>query len=94
MAPLSTSLTNVLAPALQLPARERLQLIERLVESMADELPPVEDAPQEHWGKSLNALLETLDLSEWEAIDDPEAWLQARRENATRQRLGDWGLEQ
>jgi hypothetical protein len=43
--------------------------------------------PDEHWGKALIRLLDTLDMSDWEAlkIDDPVEWVKTiRRESNSR----------
>ena len=39
----------------------------KLVETLGD--PPEQISEEEHWGRKLNALLDTLDMSEWEAIE-------------------------
>ena len=54
----------------------------------ADEQPPVE-----HWGKALNRLIDSLDMSGWEAleIDDAVEWVRKQRDDERKQRLGDWG---
>jgi hypothetical protein len=51
--------------------------------------PPVE----EHWGKALNRLMDSLDMSDWEAmdIDDPVEWIKQQRAQEIKRRLGDWG---
>jgi hypothetical protein len=38
--------------------------------------------PDEHWGKALIRLLDTLDMSDWEAlkIDDPVSWVKTLRQ--------------
>jgi hypothetical protein len=43
---------------------------------MADGVPVIK-TPAEHWGQALIRLLDTLDLSDWEAlkIDDPVEWV-------------------
>jgi hypothetical protein len=53
---------------------------------MADGLPVIE-TPTEHWGQALIRLMDTLDLSDWEAlkIDDPVEWVKTlRREDESR----------
>jgi hypothetical protein len=82
---------HVLVQALELSPHERLRLIEQIAASVGGELAKEKHVAEEHWGKSLNAFMKTLDMSEWKEIDDPEIWLQEQRENALRERLGDWG---
>lgn len=82
-------LGEVLAQALRLSTKERMQLIERVAASVETEMTASEpQSVAQHWGKSLNALMKTLDMSEWDAIDDPEAWLKAQRDEQMRRRLG------
>ena len=48
---------------------------------------PVIKTPAIHWGQALIRLLDTLDLSDWEAlkIDDPVEWVKTlRREHESR----------
>ena|SRR5688572_12812910 len=89
-------LDEALALALRLTPKERLQLIERVASSVEHEIAPEpasEQAPVEHWGRALNQLIDSLDMSEWEAmdIDDPVEWVRQQREVERKQRLGDWG---
>lgn len=74
-------LDEALAIALKLSPRERLQLIERVASSMEHEINPPAAKPTEHWGKSLNQLLDSLDMSEWQVmdIDDPVEWVKKQR---------------
>ncbi len=94
-------LDEAFALALKLSPKDRIQLIERLASSVEREIevdePHKEQAPpEEHWGKALNQLLDTLDMSDWQAmqIDDPVEWLEQQREAERKQRLGDWGEPQ
>jgi hypothetical protein len=85
-----TQLDEALALALKLPAGARLRLVERVVASVEREIAggmPVMQPPAEHWGQALNRLLDTLDLSDWEAleINDPIEWVKTlRREDESR----------
>jgi hypothetical protein len=93
---MSVPLDDVLELGLKLPAKDRLQLIEKLASSLEGNVadnPSGEPPPTEHWGKALNKFVDTLDMSDWEAldIDDPVAWLEQQREAERKQRLGDWG---
>lgn len=83
---------EALALALTLPSQRRLQLIEQVASSVARELEASPPGGQ-HWGQALNALLDSLDTSDWEAleIDDPVAWVKQQRAAENERRLGAWG---
>lgn len=86
-------LDQVTELALRLSPAERLRLVERVVSSVGREL-TADSSQTEHWGQHVISLLESLDLSEWQQIDDPVQWVrQQRREQDTR-RLGDWGVDE
>lgn len=91
-------LSEALTLALQLSPKEQIQLIERLASSVGHEIeaPSGHKPPAEHWGQALNALLDSLDMSDWEAleIDDPVEWVKQQREEELKRRLGDWGTEE
>jgi hypothetical protein len=86
---------EALALALTLPSKKRLQLIEQVASSVERELDVSPPAGQ-HWGQALNALLDSLDTGDWEAleIDDPVAWVKQQRAAETARRLGAWGAGQ
>ena len=94
----SAQINEALALALKLSPKERIRLIEEVASSVERELDatPTEQQPVEHWGKALNALLDQLDMSDWEAldIDDPVEWVKQLRDEEMRHRLGDWGTDQ
>jgi len=81
----TTQLEEALALALKLAPKERLQLIERVASSVEREIevpPSGEEQPDEHWGQSLNRLLDELspiDLVDPE-IEDPVEWVKAQRQ--------------
>ena len=57
------------------------------MEHNMDDARPVTKTPTEHWGRALIRLLDTLNLSDWQAlkIDDPVEWVKTlRRENESR----------
>src|SRR4051794_25194968 len=90
-------LDEALDIVLKLPLKERLQLIEQAVSSIKRdiELTPAETEPQasEHWGKSLNALMDEIGPIEmaYPEITDPVEWVeQIRRDDASTRAL-DWG---
>jgi hypothetical protein len=80
----TTQLEDALALALKLPSGDRLRLVQRVVASVEHDITggvPVTQTPAEHWGQSLNRLLDALDMSDWEAleINDPVEWVKALR---------------
>jgi hypothetical protein len=90
------SLEEALALALRLAPKERLQLIEQVASSVERELETVtstEEQPDEHWGKSLNRLMDEIGPIEmlYSDIEDPVEWVRHLRAEERRRRLGDWG---
>lgn len=89
-------LEEALSIALRLSPADRLRLVEKVISSVGRELeaaPSDQAPPEEHWGQSLNRLLEELgpiDLVDPE-IEDPVEWVRSQREKQRRHRLGDWG---
>src|SRR4051812_20557554 len=89
-------LEDALSLALSLSPVDRLKLVERIVSSVERELEVPhsdDDQHQEHWGQSLNRLLDEIgpiDLVDPE-IEDPVEWVKAQREKERKHRLGDWG---
>lgn len=82
-------LEDALVLALQLPPKERLKLVERVVASVENELAIPEKAGEGHWGATLVQALESgeIDTSEWVRmdIDDPVEWVnQIRKEESDR----------
>jgi hypothetical protein len=68
----TSPLSKALSLVLQLSPKER---IAASVDNELTAPSSVAQALSEHWGKSLNLLLDSLDMSDWESIDDPEDWL-------------------
>jgi hypothetical protein len=90
-----TQLDEALALALKLTPKERVRLIEQVASSVERDI----DAPtpsEGHWGQGVNALLDSLDMIAWEALEitDPVAWVERQRTDEQRQRLGNWGVEE
>ena len=87
-------LEEVLLLALRLPPGDRLRLVEQVVASVEKEIatPVASPATEEHWGKSLNRLIDTLDMSDWEALDSDDLveWVKRHRTEEQQKRLGDW----
>ncbi|MDZ4767238.1 MAG: hypothetical protein SGI73_22070 [Chloroflexota bacterium] len=78
------TLADVLALALKLSAKDRLQLVEKVVSSVGEELPSHEGFVQragETWGQAMVRLINELDLSDWQniEIDDPVEWVKSIR---------------
>ncbi len=93
---MNTTLEEALALALQLAPKERLQLIEQVASSVEhdiESLPMATEQPEEHWGQSLNRLLDELGPIEmlYPEIEDPVEWVKRLRSDERRRRLGDWG---
>jgi hypothetical protein len=91
----TAELEAILEAALKLAPKERLRLAERVVSSVERELEaPVSDEQptEEHWGRSLNALLDTMGPVEFvdPEITDPVEWVKLQREKERTRRLGDW----
>ncbi len=87
-----TQLEEALALALQLAPRDRLRLVEHVVASVGHVFAAQEsqDAASTHWGQQLDGLLDTLDLSEWESIDDPVEWIRLQRTKQDSRRQPYW----
>jgi len=92
-----THLDEALEVALKLSPKDRLRLTERILASLEGEVggsePSEAQPPEEHWGNALNRLLDELGPIEFvhPEIDDPVEWVKVMREEAQKQRLGDWG---
>jgi hypothetical protein len=92
------SLEEAQALALKLAPKERLQLIERVASSVEREIeaaPSGEEQPEEHWGKSLNRLMDEIGPIEmkYPEIEDPVEWVKHLGAEERRRRLGDCGEE-
>lgn len=80
------SLEEVLAVALKLPPRVRMQLIEHVASSVERDIAALAN-DGDHWGQELVALIDRLDVSDWQSleINDPVEWVkQIQRQNTTR----------
>lgn len=56
----------------------------------------LDDNPEQgHWGKDFVALLDQLDLSDWESDDsaDPVEWVKQQRQQQAQRRGLNWGNE-
>ncbi|MAS33617.1 MAG: hypothetical protein CL610_06410 [Anaerolineaceae bacterium] len=87
------TVSDLLEQAKALSPAERKELTKRLID-MIDILPALhQDEPEEHWGKSLNKLLDEIGPIEmmYPEIEDPVEWVKHLRAEQRRHRLGDWG---
>lgn len=77
----AAKLDDVVALALTLTPKERLQLVERVTASVEETLVGT-DQPDPQWGHKLNLLLDQVDLSYWQSpeFEDAEAWVEKLRE--------------
>lgn len=73
--------------------QERKRLAILLLESLDVSQEPQVNEPEEHWGKSLNRLLDEIGPIELvdSHIEDPVEWVKVQREKERKKRLGDWG---
>jgi len=89
------TVAEIMEQAKTLSVQERKELVKRLVDTL--DLPPEQkpDEPEEHWGKSLNRLLDAIGPIEmlYPEIEDPVEWVKHLRAEQRRRRLGDWGEE-
>ena len=89
------TLTEILEQVKKLTPQERHELVEQL-RTMQDTPEPQESAqPEEHWGKSLNRLMNEIGTIEmlYPEIDDPVEWVNHLRAEQRRRRLDNWGEE-
>lgn len=90
-------LDEALTLALQLPPADRLRLVERVVVSVEQEIAAGalsnQSSGEEHWGKSLNRLMDEIGPIEmlYPEIEDPVEWVKHLRAEQRRRRLGNWG---
>ncbi|MBL1137793.1 MAG: hypothetical protein HND46_20975 [Chloroflexi bacterium] len=79
MSTYAPNLEEVVSQALKLTPEDQAQLVTRIVNAMSRGLTvtPTHESVSEHWGQALNQLLDTLDTSDWEALemDDPVEWV-------------------
>jgi hypothetical protein len=86
------SIKEIMKQAQVLSPQERKELVKLLVDSL-DVESPTPNEPDEHWGQTLNQLLDSLDMRDWENldVDDPVEWVKQQRTADQKRRLGDWG---
>jgi hypothetical protein len=85
---------DALALALKLSPQERLKLAAQVVSSVENELSAVqvEPAAEGAWGAGVIALLEQLDLTDWEHLDiaDVGEWVRGRRREESERHAHTW----
>jgi hypothetical protein len=90
-------LETVLALGLQLPAKDRLKLIERLATSVENDIKPDVVNPQKHWGQELVRQIESgeLDTSAWMKMDmhDATEWVNKLRDEENKRLDSYWNDE-
>jgi hypothetical protein len=91
-------LETVLAMGLQLPAKDRLKLVEQLARSVEREIEPQPESGQHvHWGQALVRALESgeLDTSAWISMDmdDATEWVNKLRDDENKRLDSYWNDE-
>jgi hypothetical protein len=82
---MAATLEEVLELASQLNPKEQAKLLEQIAGQLAQQIGNAE-APKsvdEHWGRKVLALLETLDTGDWEGTEDPVEWLKNQRQQSS-----------
>jgi hypothetical protein len=86
------TVTEILEQAKALSPQERKELAKLLIDMM--DTP--EDEPEEHWGKSLNRLMDEIEPIEmkYPEIEDSVEWVKRLRAEERKRRLGNWDESQ
>lgn len=87
------TIADILEQVKKLTSQERAELVEQL-RAMQDASQPAEAVQaEEHWGRSLNQLLDEIGPIEmkYPEIEDPVEWVKHLRSESRRRRLDDWG---
>ena len=90
------TITDILDQAKELSPQERKELAKLLIDTLDVPPEPKSNEPEEHWGKSLNRLLDELGPIEmlYPEINDPVDWVKHMRSEQRRHRLGNWDDEE
>lgn len=91
------TITQVFEQARLLNLQERKELIKLLVDTFdVDDSVAPQTPQEEHWGKSLNRMLDEMEPIEmlYPEIEDPVEWVKRLRADEQRRRLGDWGIDE
>lgn len=77
------SVAEILEQAKALTPAERKELTKLLIDTLDVSQPSSTGEPDEHWGQSLNRLLDEIGPIEmkYPEIEDPVAWVKAQRRN-------------
>jgi len=88
------TVSEILEQAKALSREEREELVKLLVDTLDVETAP-DDEPTEHWGKSLNKLLDEIGPIEmkYPEIEDPVEWVKAQRRKRREKRKPYWDGE-
>lgn len=91
------TVSDILEQAKTLSQTEIKELTKQLIDLLGNGGPVWEavDEP-EHWGKSLNELLDEIGPIElkYPEIEDPVEWVKHLRAEERKKRLGDWGEQE
>ena len=89
---MTIELQNVINLALQLSPRERMQLIEQVASSVEEVLPGPKPVVSNHWGQSLNRLLQELGPIEMKnpEIQDSVEWVKEQRRQDSERLNSSW----
>lgn len=89
---------DALARALKLSPQERLKLAAQVVSSVENELSAVETQATSsgEWGADVVALLDQLDLTDWEQMDIPDVgeWVRRLRRQESEHHEQDWKADE
>lgn len=90
------TISQILEQAKALSPQDRKELAKLLIDMMDVPERAESTAPDEHWGKSLNQLLDEIGPIEmkYPEIQDPVEWVKHLRAEENRRRLDDWGAEE
>ena len=87
------TITEIIEQAKALSAQERKELVKQLVDTLDLPTEQILDESEEHWGKSLNRLVDEIGPIGmlYPEIEDPVTWVKHLRAEQRRRRLGDEG---
>lgn len=84
------TVAEILEQAKTLSPQERKELVKLLVDALDDPQQPETTEPEEHWGKSLNQLMDEIGPIEmkYPEIEDPVEWVKHLRSEERERREG------
>ena len=85
------TVSAILEQAKALTSEERKELAKLLIDMLDEPTIPPTAEPEEHWGKSLNKLMDEIGEIEmkYPEIEDPVEWVKHLRAEQHQQRFGD-----